>query len=753
MKSPASIAVVVILLVAHAALALSSMRDASATFDENLHIAAGLSYWKFDDYRLQPENGNLPQRWCALPLVATGCVFPQDEARWRVSDAYGLGLKLLYGSANDPARVLFAARAMAVVWSTALCLVVFLWSRSLFGFSGGLVSLALAAFWPAVVAHGALATSDVCGALFLTLATWCLWNLLQEVSPATLAMACGSVGLAAIAKHSSVLLAPVAVVFLLVRLCDGRPLPIRFGTVRREVSTPGKKLGLGLALLSATLLAAAACIWAACGFRYEAMHPGMDPGEFYLFPSLDVAAICAGGVGRVCRMLGDWRLLPEGWLFGMSAVVACSGYRYAFAMGEHSLRGWWWFFPLCLAIKNTLPALMLSLWGLVACGRKVLDSMLRRLPFDAATYGSLPLVVTLAVLWPTFLTSHLNIGERHLLPSYPPLMILAGSVWRAAGPAWPRVLVTLLLALHALDVTSRWPATLAYFNQVVPRGQEHRWLVDSSLDWGQDLTRLSRWLERNRRPGERVYGTVFGGAPATVALAGCEQLGFAGKPGVRQILSPGIYCLSASALHGICDVLKGPWCHTHERLLQRAREFMNVHEAAPDETAAKSLIADLTADRDEAKVRGIQGVVTDHERAVAAFNILQAGRLKAYLRQQPPDTTIGGSVLVWRLTQAQIDTALYDPAAELEEQSWFEREGYGTADELMALGRRRLKAGDALGARAIFERMLVFYPIDPRAWAGLSVASEAAGLPVEAERARRQGERILEAHERMGNGR
>jgi len=235
MKRPVSVTAVVALLVVHAALTLSAMRDASATFDENLHIAAGLSYWKFDDYRLQPENGNLPQRWCALPLVATGCVFPADEARWRASDGYGLGQKLLYGGVNDPARVLFAARAMAVVWSTALCLVVFLWSRSLFGFSGGLVSLTLAAFWPAVVAHGALATSDVCGALFFTLATWCLWNLLREVSPATLAMACGSVGLAAIAKHSSVLLAPVAVVLLVIRLLDGRPLSIRFDTLRREV--------------------------------------------------------------------------------------------------------------------------------------------------------------------------------------------------------------------------------------------------------------------------------------------------------------------------------------------------------------------------------------------------------------------------------------------------------------------------------------------------------------------------------------
>jgi hypothetical protein len=62
-------------------------------------------------------------------------------------------------------------------------------------------------------------------------------------------------------------------------------------------------------------------------------------------------------------------------------------------------------------------------------------------------------------------------------------------------------------------------------------------------------------------------------------------------------------------------------------------------------------------------------------------------------------------------------------------------------------------AGDAAGARALYERMLVFYPAHPLAWAGLSVASEAARLPAEAARARRQAERLLEALEPTYGGR
>ena len=160
-------AAVIVLLAAHYALAYSATLGACTTFDEPLHMVAGVAYWALDDYRLQPENGNLPQRWCAIPLLFMNLAFPTlDQTLWRESEAVLLGRQYLYTCGNDPQAMLAASRAMATVWSTALCLVVFLWSRSIYGTSGGLVSLVLAAFWPALVAHGPLATSDACGALF-----------------------------------------------------------------------------------------------------------------------------------------------------------------------------------------------------------------------------------------------------------------------------------------------------------------------------------------------------------------------------------------------------------------------------------------------------------------------------------------------------------------------------------------------------------------------------------------------------------
>src|SRR5436309_14526447 len=46
-------------------LMVASIRGKSLTYDEGIHLTGGTTYWKFDDYRINAENGNLPQRLMA----------------------------------------------------------------------------------------------------------------------------------------------------------------------------------------------------------------------------------------------------------------------------------------------------------------------------------------------------------------------------------------------------------------------------------------------------------------------------------------------------------------------------------------------------------------------------------------------------------------------------------------------------------------------------------------------------------------
>jgi hypothetical protein len=50
-------ALVAMLLVLHAALALTSSLQKSETADEQIHLSAGYSYWLTHDYRLDAECG------------------------------------------------------------------------------------------------------------------------------------------------------------------------------------------------------------------------------------------------------------------------------------------------------------------------------------------------------------------------------------------------------------------------------------------------------------------------------------------------------------------------------------------------------------------------------------------------------------------------------------------------------------------------------------------------------------------------
>ena len=61
-------AAVAAMLAWYFASSISAVATKSVTFDEMFHLTGGYSYWKFGDFRLHPENGNLPQRWAAIPL-------------------------------------------------------------------------------------------------------------------------------------------------------------------------------------------------------------------------------------------------------------------------------------------------------------------------------------------------------------------------------------------------------------------------------------------------------------------------------------------------------------------------------------------------------------------------------------------------------------------------------------------------------------------------------------------------------------
>ena len=177
---------VVALLAIHFALAVTSVMDKCATSDEMAHLPAGYCYWIRNDYRLNPENGNLPQRWCALPLLLGRYAFPAETSRfWTASNVWEIGHEFFYLMGNDVQAMLLKGRAFTALLSVALGLIVYFWSRRLFGPVGGMISLALYAFNPTLLANGSLVTSDMAAALFFTASLWAVNVMVNKVTAAT----------------------------------------------------------------------------------------------------------------------------------------------------------------------------------------------------------------------------------------------------------------------------------------------------------------------------------------------------------------------------------------------------------------------------------------------------------------------------------------------------------------------------------------------------------------------------------------
>jgi hypothetical protein len=149
----------------------------------------------------------------------------------------------------------------------------------------------------------------------------------------------------------------------------------------------------------------------------------------------------------------------------------------SYLLGRVSRTGFWYYYPVVLAVKTPLALLALAVVG---CRR-----------------FSTPVAFSVAILVCAF-ASRINIGVRHILPIYVGLAVIGGaaaaSMWHRQATRW--VLAVLLLWQIASGALQH-PDYLAYTNEIAGAHPEN-FVADSDLDWGQDMKRLG---ERLRHAG------------------------------------------------------------------------------------------------------------------------------------------------------------------------------------------------------------------------------------------------------------
>lgn len=629
-------------------MALSTSSRVGVTFDETAHLTAGYSYWDSGEYRLQPENGNLPQRLAAMPLLAKDIQTPTwDGEAWNTADVWWFGRELFFHLGNDTAELLQAGRSMIVLLGIALVALVYYWSRRLFGHTGGLLSLGFAVFCPHLLAHGALITSDIAATLGFMLALGSWWKLCHRITLGRIAFTGVAMGFLALAKYSAALFAPIALMMLIVRSFRPTPIPWQLfnhrgkleGSRRIPAMLGGGVVAAGLAII---------IIWSAYGFRYSAA-PAADlhftkPWSEILMETpradselvssdlhpTETSALDPGLVQKFVQWSRDHKLLPEAYLYGLAFTDYHARGRLAYFAGEYRMTGWREFFPVAFALKTTIPTLLLFALALVVFARS--KAVVR----SRWIYRLTPLLIFVGVYWVFTITSHLNIGHRHLLPIYPALFIMAGVTGSRIASRQSHVLLIatiILLCWHGIESWRVRPHYLTYFNQIAggPTGG-HRYFVDSSLDWGQGLPDLKTWLTQNQHD-EPLFLSYFGSDdPQRFDLQATRIGDLYFDYSSRQLLPPltgGIYCISATMLHRVYTQVRGPWSADHER-------------------AYRELAASLSA---------TPGTPKQQE----TFAQLRFGRLCHFLEQRRADALVGNTFFVYRLTDEEIDIALNSP--------------------------------------------------------------------------------------------
>jgi hypothetical protein len=639
-------AAVALILALHFAMAVLSKRHESTTSDELVHVTGGYSYWKFDDYRLQPENGNLPQRWVALPIWLSGAKFPDlDQPYWKKSDAWVMGHEFFYETGEDHFPKLMAARAMTALLSVATGLLIFCWSRKLFGTAGAFVSLIFFAFSPTFLAHGGYATSDVCISLFMLASIGAWWRHLNMPDGGGFALSAVVFGLACVAKFSAVFLLPM------MALC----------AVVYVASHPGR---LGAVVLSALGHAAVATviIWAFYGFRYSAFNPALPAADQFIEAWPEMYAH-TGRIGSVIHFLAGIHALPEAFLYGSAYVVQTSQTRSAFLNGEYSITGWPSYFAWAFAYKTTLPFILAAAWSIWRAVRARIRPGAGKGERWEGLLPLTPLFVLMLVYGASLLLSHLNIGHRHLMPVYPVLFILTGALgrWFTRPLHWWALPVIALLGWHVAESVSIAPHYLAYFNELAGGpANGHRHLVDSSLDWGQDLPGLKAWLDANQRPNETAYLAYFGNGEPRYYKIKARRLAYINgfqedEPYIP--LGPGLYCIGATMLQQVYSPYRGPWTQALENDYQFLRTYEPMFQAYAADPAARARL-----ERELAP----QKWIASRDR----FLHLRFARLCYFLRVRKPDATIGYSILIYRLTAGEVTAAtagtLHDWTALIE---------------------------------------------------------------------------------------
>jgi hypothetical protein len=240
-----------------------------------------------------------------------------------------------------------------------------------------------------------------------------------------------------------------------------------------------------------------------------------------------------------------------------------------FLMGDYAPRAIWYYFPMTLAFKLSLPILLLTGLLLVLRPRELLS----------------PVSILTVMLFLFTFNCRVQIGIRLILPLIAFLLVSASVGLVRAVPAswssrWRESLFASVIFACLIPAATVWPHGLTYFNQLSGGSESgYTLLNDSNYDWGQGLIELQEWQAQHPEKPLRLW--YFGMDPRAYrepfVLTRLHTLELKSPAEVEQLLRGSYLAVSTTILHGNPDVNEA-WRHSlkllkHQEPFARTRTF------------------------------------------------------------------------------------------------------------------------------------------------------------------------------------
>jgi hypothetical protein len=442
--------IVTALLALMFALCVASMSQKGATIDEVAHLPAGYSYLVTQDYRMNPEHPPLMKLLAGIPLLLLQPELDEESDAWVYKNEWTFGDEFMF-KYNDADTLLFWGRIPIVLVALLLGFYIFKWASELYGTKAGIFALFLFVLCPNILAHSQVVTTDLGVTAFIFISVYYLWRYTKEQSSSNLVLMAISFGLALASKFTAVYLIPIFAVMIALTLYAKRN-----GKSIKEIMT------------------------------------SQDTKNFLVpFVYVVLVAIIVIAVTYFFVNFQDY-------FTGLKDVILHSAKGHnTFLMGEHSTQGWWYYFIVAFFVKTPLPTIILLALSIL------LFKKIRHKEMLNEAFIVLPAVIYFI----PFMFSHLNIGLRHILPVYPFIFLFVSKLanyrleiglGKEKKTEIFKFAVLALCIWYAAESFMIYPHYLAYFNQIAGGPDNgYNFLIDSNIDWGQDLKGLKLWMDDN----------------------------------------------------------------------------------------------------------------------------------------------------------------------------------------------------------------------------------------------------------------